>query len=566
MSQSDMSQPGLPLQTASVTDRGLNERRPLNEDSFLSDAGRRIFAVADGVGGAEAGEVASQTAIEVLDEAFRHHRDGEDIEDLMEIAIQRANSSIHQLSREHPKLSMMATTIIALHLDGLRATVGHVGDSRLYRLAPDGQLLRETEDHSMVEEEVRAGRMTPQQAANHPSRNVILRALGAEASVEVDMKVIEVEMGTTFLLCTDGITRHIPDDELRRVLLEQRSCEAACAEMKRLCFERGAEDNLTAVIIRIGEAATGAQSTETHEVWDDERTLVAEDLTPPSPQTDAASAAASPSASEPSAAASGLLQRPFHDAGKSASFNAPVAAQASANAATATATTRAGSAAGEVNPPSATTKTEAAREASPPAASAERKGGFGKTFALLLALVVVGAVAFLGGIIFQRRTAGEPSANTTAPMSAAGTAIPASNAAAASYEQRRRQVDRSPAGEAARMSAEMNGQPLTSDNPEFLYLYGRALLLSGKPTDAITAFEKASLRIDQEMTAENAQLKLETRMAAATAALQANNVEAARRAAQALQNDIKAEGSAESAASPPQGESPAGGNNSEPSP
>jgi serine/threonine protein phosphatase PrpC len=104
------------VQSSALTDRGLNDRRPLNEDAFLHDRERSIFAVADGVGGAEAGEVASQTAIEVLDEAFRHQVDGADVEDLMELAIQRANASIHQMAQEHAKFSMMATTIVALHL------------------------------------------------------------------------------------------------------------------------------------------------------------------------------------------------------------------------------------------------------------------------------------------------------------------------------------------------------------------------------------------------------------------------------------------------------------------
>src|SRR5207249_4706553 len=104
-----------------------------NEDSYLADNERNIFAVCDGVGGAEAGEVASKTAIEVLDEAFRHQVDGADIEDLMELAVQRANTSIHRMSREHPSFAMMATTLVALHVDGKVATIGHVGDSRLYR-------------------------------------------------------------------------------------------------------------------------------------------------------------------------------------------------------------------------------------------------------------------------------------------------------------------------------------------------------------------------------------------------------------------------------------------------
>src|SRR5919107_2568070 len=241
------------VQSSALTDRGLNERRPLNEDALLHDPERSIFAVADGVGGAEAGEVASQTAIEVLDEAFRHQVDGSDVEDLMELAIQRANASIHQMAQEHAKFSMMATTIVALHIKGDIATFGHVGDSRLYRLTPDGQLHRETEDHSIVEEEVRAGRMTPEQAANHPSKNVISRALGAEQGVEVDMKTMEVDEGTEFLLCTDGITRHVSDNELRQLMVVSNSLEELCDELKRRCYERGAEDNLTVVVVRVGE-------------------------------------------------------------------------------------------------------------------------------------------------------------------------------------------------------------------------------------------------------------------------------------------------------------------------
>src|SRR6266478_7298699 len=109
------------IQVASVSDRGLSEKRPMNEDSFLADAERGIFSVADGVGGADAGEVASQTAIDVLNEAFLHKlNDGEDVEDLMELAIQRANSSIHQMAAEHPRFSMIATNMVALHLAGLK--------------------------------------------------------------------------------------------------------------------------------------------------------------------------------------------------------------------------------------------------------------------------------------------------------------------------------------------------------------------------------------------------------------------------------------------------------------
>ena len=117
--------PANKIDVASISDRGLSEKRPLNEDSYLADAERGIFVVADGVGGADAGEVASQTAVDVLNDAFRSQLpDGEDVEDLMELAIQRANSSIHQMASENPRFSMMATTVVALHLDGARATIG----------------------------------------------------------------------------------------------------------------------------------------------------------------------------------------------------------------------------------------------------------------------------------------------------------------------------------------------------------------------------------------------------------------------------------------------------------
>src|SRR5258705_11955172 len=165
-----MSQPNNQLETHpgssslhsfAVTDRGLNEKRALNEDSFLADSERGIVAVADGVGGAEAGEVASQTAIEVLDEAFRHRLEDADVEDLMELAIQRANASIHQMAQDHAKFSMMATTIVALQLQGNVATIGHVGDSRLYRLTQAGQLLFRTSGSSLGVGELLAGHIDP---------------------------------------------------------------------------------------------------------------------------------------------------------------------------------------------------------------------------------------------------------------------------------------------------------------------------------------------------------------------------------------------------------------------
>lgn len=236
--------------TAAVSDRGLNEGRPQNEDSFIELPQYGLFAVADGVGGAQAGEVASQMAVEILGEAFANMGENADPEDTMRIALERANEAIFQMSSEIPQLASMATTIVAVHISGDMATVAHVGDSRVYRMDGNGRLFRETDDHSVVEEEVRAGRMTPEQALNHPSRNVISRALGAEETVSPDIKCVLVHPGTTFLLCSDGITRHISDPEIEQLLNSDFGPEDICARMKEICFSRGAEDNLTAIILR----------------------------------------------------------------------------------------------------------------------------------------------------------------------------------------------------------------------------------------------------------------------------------------------------------------------------
>ena len=458
--------------SAAVTDRGLNPKRPLNEDSFLADSERGIFAVADGVGGAEAGEVASQTAIEVLDEAFRHKVDGADVEDLMELAIQRANASIHQMAQDNARFNMMATTIVGLHLKGNIATIGHVGDSRLYRLTPAGQLLRETDDHSVVEEEVRAGRMTAEQAANHPSKNVISRALGAEDDVEVDLKVIEVDEGTQFLLCTDGITRHIPDHELRQLLLTNDDLVAACEEMKRRCFERGAEDNLTAVLVSVGTPISIGDRAE-----DVEKTISPETTLP---------AIATDDRLEPS------------------SF------------------------------------VPASRKAFPPDAPGERtietpinippssgRSGVERTMTRLFLFVLL-IVALAGAFYAGRRYRGSVPYIDPQPITGTPSASPSPATATddlmMTFETARRQVDANPREWlAGTMGGELSRQgiqaPLQSSDPSFLYLYGRASLLTGNYEEASRAFEAAISKADLNPSAANTTLRNEATMGLAAVAL-----------------------------------------------
>ncbi len=522
------------VEIASVTDRGLSQKRPLNEDSMLVDAERRIFAVADGVGGAQAGEVASQTAVEVLGEAFRHQQDGDDIEDLMEIAIQRANASIYQMSHEQRQLSMMATTIVALHLDGYRATIGHVGDSRLYRLHPDGRLERETEDHSVVEEEVRAGRMSPEQAAHHPSRNVISRALGAEQAVEVDMKTIEIEDNTTFLLCSDGITRHIPDEEITSLLHGGASLDATCEEMKRLCYERGAEDNLTAVIIRVGSSARRALDTAATDVEaDDERTLLTQRT------------------AQVSAGAGGQLH---NVAAPAARFKNPLTTSASHSLPDTSAAPRVGNSKLRIDTVEAAPVADApvaAQEPRPVHVDRSPTGRAGRWLGVLLLLLVASAAAFYGGISYQKNrvtenieTAGN---NQPAPQAtnaaAAATPTPASELNINdTYTRMRAAVDLSPSAEAQRMAGEYSGRPLDSTDATFLALYGRALFLSGKYPEAVEALKRANDRVDAQRAPGRDPVRLDTRLTLAAAALRAGNPEAMRLASDSFGSVVEEAG------------------------
>ena len=488
------------IDSAAVTDRGLNQKRPLNEDSFLADSERGIFSVADGVGGAEAGEVASQTAIEVLDEAFRHRVEGADIEDLMELAIQRANASIHQMAQEHAKFAMMATTIVGLHLKGNIATIGHVGDSRLYRLTPAGQLLRETEDHSVVEEEVRAGRMTAEQAANHPSKNVISRALGADNDVEVDMKVIEVDDGTEFLLCTDGITRHIPDHELRQLLITYNDLATVCGELKRLCYERGAEDNLTAVVVRVGPSISAKERME-----DAERTI--------SPETIPGVVAANGrevqqtmlgEGSDPA----GTLVPPSRKA-----FPAPDSQATGVESFVSQEMANSNAIEGRLDV----------------AAPRRHRSGIERTMTRLFMFVLfigVLAVAFYAGRKYKGSTPyldqGDPSIAEPSRELAAAPAT--GDDPLLKFERGRREVDNDPnAWLTSQLKNELSRQgiqnPLESTDAEFLYLYGRASLLVGNNEEASGAFEAVLARANLVSPQETATLKKEATLGLAAVAL-----------------------------------------------
>ena len=244
------------LKVGIVCDRGLNSRRPINEDRFLAIPGRGLFAVFDGVGGQSAGEIASQTAAETIEEALTHDSAGSSLE-LVRRAIQFANRDIYEMAEGDPQLKTMATTVALLHVDGERATIAHVGDSRVYRLE-NGRFYRETIDHTDLNDDIRAGRAATAKAEEKAGRNVINRALGVERDVDVELKSISVRDGARFLLCSDGVYRHLSDEEIARVLAENKDPQRAADELKRIVHERGADDNLTAVVVQAGRARQSA--------------------------------------------------------------------------------------------------------------------------------------------------------------------------------------------------------------------------------------------------------------------------------------------------------------------
>lgn len=236
------------LSVGSVCDRGLSPRRPVNEDRALALPQRGLFVVCDGVGGHSGGEVASQLAVDTIEEAVEQ-LDGGDPEELLRSALRYANRDIYEMASSRAEFEGMGTTVALLYLDAARdrAIVGHAGDSRVYRF--DGRLHRETYDHTDLDDAIRAGRLTPAQAAARGKQNTINRALGIEEEVQAEFKAIPLVEGDAFLLTSDGVTRHLDDEELEELLGQGLEPEALCEEIRSRCYARGAEDNLTAVAV-----------------------------------------------------------------------------------------------------------------------------------------------------------------------------------------------------------------------------------------------------------------------------------------------------------------------------
>ena len=222
----------------------IGKLRKQNEDAAWFDESRAVFAVADGMGGHLAGEVASRMAIEAVQRMAKDNA-CPGIAALRE-AVASAHETILAHAQDHIECAGMGTTLSVLWLGVNYAYIAHVGDSRIYRLR-EGSLTQITQDHSLVEELVRAGLITREQARTHPRRNIITRALGTHGENEPDLLVTDVRDGDLFLLCTDGLTGMVADGDIERVLREN-DMETAADRLLALALEAGGRDNVTLIL------------------------------------------------------------------------------------------------------------------------------------------------------------------------------------------------------------------------------------------------------------------------------------------------------------------------------
>jgi protein phosphatase len=240
------------MRLAAIGATDVGRKRRHNEDAFLVMPEGGLFAVADGLGGHASGEVASRMAVDELASRFAG-LEGTPVERLRE-AFQLANRAIHGLSQADPLLSGMGTTLVAGHFagDGTLA-VAHVGDSRAYHFRA-GELRRLTEDHSLLQDFIRQSRPSPSEIEAFPHKNVIVRAVGMRAEVEVDVSVLEVQEGDLLLLCCDGLFGMLPDEEMEEILrLTGSEILRANQSLVDAANRAGGADNVTSVLVEVVE-------------------------------------------------------------------------------------------------------------------------------------------------------------------------------------------------------------------------------------------------------------------------------------------------------------------------
>jgi serine/threonine protein phosphatase PrpC len=256
------------VEQAGRTDVG--RQRTANEDSLVVSP--PMFAVADGMGGAKAGEVASALAVEAVKNASDSN---EPVEEQLTAIVRSANRRIYDLAVTDESRRGMGTTLTLVKVHGDEVSIAHVGDSRAYRMR-DGELSQLTRDHSLVAELERSGQITAEAAEHHPQRSIITRALGPEPDVEVDTYTLSGRDGDLFLICSDGLTSMISDDEVTSILRSAESLDDAGEALVRAANQSGGKDNITVILFRLGEGESedGAEPTQVRPVPSEEDTIV----------------------------------------------------------------------------------------------------------------------------------------------------------------------------------------------------------------------------------------------------------------------------------------------------
>jgi protein phosphatase len=254
------------VEQAGRTDVG--RQRSANEDSLVVQP--PLFAVADGMGGAKAGEVASAVAVQAVESA----RDSDEPAEaqLTEI-VRAANRRIYDLAVADESRRGMGTTLTLAKVHGDEVSLAHVGDSRAYRVR-DGELSQLTRDHSLVAELERSGQITAEAAEHHPQRSIITRALGPEPDVEVDTYTLAGRAGDLFLICSDGLTSMISDDEIGSIVRSAGTLDEAADALVRAANQSGGKDNITVILFRLGEGAPATEPATTDRPPADEDTIV----------------------------------------------------------------------------------------------------------------------------------------------------------------------------------------------------------------------------------------------------------------------------------------------------
>ncbi|WP_289136693.1 Stp1/IreP family PP2C-type Ser/Thr phosphatase [uncultured Brevibacillus sp.] len=229
--------------------------RQVNEDYFacVEDLNGRVLAVvADGMGGHQAGDIASRLAVERIVKELRHldkDIDGEDAREQLMNAVLLANKEVYEYAEEHPECNGMGTTVVAALLGPTSVITAHIGDSRLYHFSQDG-LVMKTEDHSLVNELLKNGQITPEEASVHPHRNVIMRSLGTEPDVLIDLGQFSWSDGDVVLICSDGLSNKVNSSSLEEWLNRMVSLQAKVDGLVDEALTAGGEDNITLVAVR----------------------------------------------------------------------------------------------------------------------------------------------------------------------------------------------------------------------------------------------------------------------------------------------------------------------------